>query len=200
MLAKAKAGRQAKIAADKTSGRAFVASEGYSSPADVGASLAHGLLLHSIRECPVAGIGRLDGGAVSSGSDAHPLCNSCSAAALQTAVNALSKTGSLLASGQLEEAKTVARCVSCEQGEHTCAVTRLLTYHARSGLWVVDLKRVLAAGPASLSGTADKALAGVASLQKAGALGAAKANYVTAVAALEEWTTVAGVANKLKGL
>jgi hypothetical protein len=37
LLAKAKAGRQAKLVAEKTSAKAFVASEGYSSPADTGA-------------------------------------------------------------------------------------------------------------------------------------------------------------------
>jgi len=37
LLAKAKAGRKDKVVTDKASQRAFVASEGYASPADIGA-------------------------------------------------------------------------------------------------------------------------------------------------------------------
>ncbi len=43
-------------------------------------------------------------------------------------------------------------------------------------------------------------LAGIASLQRAASLPAAKTDYVAAVSALEEWTALAGLANKLKGL
>ena len=51
-----------------------------------------------------------------------------------------------------------------------------------------------------MSGTADKVLSGIAALQRASALAGAKADYVAAVSALEEWTAVSGAANKLKGL
>ena len=51
-----------------------------------------------------------------------------------------------------------------------------------------------------MSDTADKVLSGISSLQRASALAGAKADYVTAVSALEEWTAVSGAANKLKGL
>lgn len=82
-------------------------------------------------------------------------------------------------------------CVCLPGADNSCG---------RSGLWVGELKRVFANGPASLSATSNKTLAGISSLQKATALGAAKADYVAAVSALEEWTAVAGVAAKLKGL
>ena len=98
------------------------------------------------------------------------------AAVLQTAVNALSKTGFLLAAGQLDEAKTTAE-----------------------GPWVGDLKRVAASVGTGAAASAS-ALSAVARLQRSTSLEQAKKDYVAAVGALEEFCTLAGVANKLKGL
>ena len=72
----------------------------------------------------------------------------------------------------------------------------------RSGPWVADVKRVVAASSAS----ADAAKVGgalgaaLAQLQRASSLAAAKGDFVAAVGALQEWLQLAGLSNKVKGL
>ena len=69
-----------------------------------------------------------------------------------------------------------------------------------SGAWVGDLNGVLASGTGGAAAAAAKVTAGLAALQSASSLDGAKASYVSAVSALEEWAALTGVAGKLKGL
>jgi len=98
--------------------------------------------------------------------------------ALQTAVNALSKTGALLAADKLDEAKTLA-----------------------SGAWVASLKRTVAASGAGEGPAAAAALtAALSSLPRSTSLAAAKTDYVAAVGAFKKWVVAAGLATKLTGI
>ncbi len=135
-------------------------------------------------------------------------------AALQTAVNALSKTGSLLAAGELAEAKTTARRAprardrrlrACRAGVRPSprrAHAALTAARARSGAWVAELNRVVkAASPSAEASTVGATLSGaVAALQRAASLGAAKTDYVAAVGALGEWLALSGLSAKVKGV
>jgi hypothetical protein len=127
-------------------------------------------------------------------------------AALQTAVNALSKTGSLLAAGTLDEAKTIARRarIRADRRQHSTTrpdLTRApLCFPARSGPWVADVKRSAAAAGAAAQASSAALLTAVAALDRAASLPQAKADYVAAVAALRDLVAASGVAAKITGL
>ena len=117
---------------------------------------------------------------------------------MQTAVNALSKTGYMLSTGLLENAKTTAR----RESEHKGVNVTHLPPHAlslRSAPWVGDLKRTVASvRVGDDSGVA--ALAAVEQLSRAEDLRSAKDAFVSATESLTSWVAAAGLASKVKGL
>ena len=90
LLAKAKAERKNKLVQDKEQQAAFARATGYASPAELGTAEHERCAAEQLRP------------------GLTPLCRPAS---VQTAVNALSKTGFMLSSGLLDQAKTTARHV-----------------------------------------------------------------------------------------
>lgn len=94
-------------------------------------------------------------------------------------MNALSKTGALLADANLDAAKTLT-----------------------SGPWVAELKRATGAlgTQPGASAEAETVLSGVGALAKAASLSSAKKEYITTVRALTSWAEITKLAPKLNGL